>query len=198
MSTVDGVAAKYFMSYLGWLLIADPFLEAGAGAGAGAKEESRLHLNSVARYEHYHIVARLMVNLSSAVGSLVLSGRDVVRCLGMGWRLADFAETLSLTAAREATEKKEDAATALELAAPNIRSTSSEEEEKEKHRNELFWIDLYDVSVASPSARDVPLLSSLSLQLRQGSNTIITGPNGSGKSSLLRVLAGMWRPQHGR
>jgi len=202
MGTIDGVAAKYFLSYLGWLLIADPFLinPAEAATVGGAGVEQRMAANSVSRYEHYHIVARLMVNLSSAVGSLVLSGRDVVRCLGMGWRLASFAETLEFTSSLEAAEQamSADGNSALPLeTAQSCSDSGSGIVDTNGYSSNNFMIDLTDVIVASPNPRDAPLLRSLSMQLIQGRSTIITGPNGSGKSSLLRVLAGMWRPREG-
>lgn len=43
-----------------------------------------------------------------------------------------------------------------------------------------------------------PLTPPLSLELGEGSLTAVLGPNGSGKSSLLKVLAGLARPLHGR
>lgn len=36
------------------------------------------------------------------------------------------------------------------------------------------------------------LLKDLSLELKDGSNLIVTGPNGAGKTSLFRVLAALW------
>jgi ABC-type uncharacterized transport system fused permease/ATPase subunit len=84
MSVIDGVTTKYMLSYLGWLLIAPPFL-----GGSDNGDE-----NEIGTYDRYHTVSRMMTNLSSAIGSLVLSGRDVVRCLGMGWRIACFEDRL--------------------------------------------------------------------------------------------------------
>ena len=42
-----------------------------------------------------------------------------------------------------------------------------------------------------------PIVQSLSLQVQRGEMLGLIGPNGSGKSSLLRLLSGVLRPQHG-
>ena len=107
MSAIDGVFAKYFLSYLGWALIAPDFLQ----PPESRKTSGNLSINAEAHYTSYHVVAKLMGNLSTAVGSLVLSGRDVVRCLGMGWRIATFDEMLSRTADEEERERERERAT---------------------------------------------------------------------------------------
>ena len=85
MSVIDGVATKYMLSYLGWLIIAPAFLD--------GSEEGGIKRDSVETYNHYHIVSRMMTNLSSAIGSLACV-RDVVRCLGVGSRIASFEDRL--------------------------------------------------------------------------------------------------------
>lgn len=99
MGVVDNVTTKYMLSFLGWQLIAPQFLGEDTNNslpsyGSGnTKGRGRAALE-VHTYDRYHIVSRMMTNLSGAIGSLVLSGRDVVRCLGMGWRIACFEDRL--------------------------------------------------------------------------------------------------------
>ena len=112
MNVIDGVATKYMLSYLGWLLIAPQFLDeesdrADAVGGAAVRDP-------MATYNHYHVVSRMMTNLSSAIGSLVLCSKDVVRCLGIGWRIACFEERLEFHADQ-----------ALDISNHSFRHTSS-------------------------------------------------------------------------
>lgn len=48
------------------------------------------------------------------------------------------------------------------------------------------------------TAGAVTILDGISLQLNEGSPTILIGPNGSGKSTLLRVAMGLLKPSQGR
>jgi lipopolysaccharide transport system ATP-binding protein len=48
------------------------------------------------------------------------------------------------------------------------------------------------------TARTIPALQSLSVQITAGERIGIIGPNGAGKSTLLKVLAGIYYPQHGQ
>jgi ABC-type uncharacterized transport system fused permease/ATPase subunit len=100
MGVIDNVTTKYMLSFLGWQLIAPQFLSDDSkdastlthirGRSRGTERALEVHT-----YDRYHIVSRMMTNLSGAIGSLVLSGRDVVRCLGMGWRIACFEDRLN-------------------------------------------------------------------------------------------------------
>ncbi|KAL8585397.1 hypothetical protein ACOMHN_063175 [Nucella lapillus] len=57
--------------------------------------------------------------------------------------------------------------------------------------------DLKSVTYGPPKSSSV-LCRDLSLQLRSGTNVLVTGDSGCGKTSLLRVIAGLWTPSSGR
>lgn len=48
------------------------------------------------------------------------------------------------------------------------------------------------------SYTDIPVIDELSLAVRPGEILVLTGPSGCGKSTVLRALAGLLAPDHGR
>ena len=52
-------------------------------------------------------------------------------------------------------------------------------------------------SPASPSASRPPALEDVSLDISDGESVVIVGPSGCGKTTLLRVVAGLTRPDAG-
>ncbi|MGB3649498.1 MAG: ATP-binding cassette domain-containing protein, partial [Desulfobulbales bacterium] len=56
---------------------------------------------------------------------------------------------------------------------------------------------ILDISNISLSFRDKLILSNVSLEVSAGEFFVIIGPNGAGKTSLLKVLSGLQKAQHG-
>jgi len=61
---------------------------------------------------------------------------------------------------------------------------------------EEVCLRLSGISVLPPRSQE-PLVSGLSLVLRDGQSLIISGPSGAGKSSLLRAIGGLWASGRG-
>jgi ABC-type uncharacterized transport system fused permease/ATPase subunit len=150
------------LTILGWYIVARPYFNPGAGAS----------FEDI--YQEFHNKRRIMLNLSNAIGQLILSGRDTVRLLGLGQTIVTLDSAL----------------TTFELSKKNSISNDTCKyitDDSNSH------IDLIGVSVATPQGR--VLLSSLNYRIKQGENVMIQGPNGTGKSTLLRCIAGL-RPLH--
>jgi len=172
MSVIDNVAGKYFLTSLGWVLLSRPFLDKSSSASMMKNKT-----DSEAYWE-YQTISKMMINLSSAIGALLLSGRDFVRCIGITERLCDFEELLD------------------SLALDTTRSENQESSPTDAGGgNSDAALRLVDVPLVTPHGQE--LVSSVSLTLKRGTCLLITGPNGSGKSSLMRVLAGLWTPTSG-
>ncbi len=61
----------------------------------------------------------------------------------------------------------------------------------------LLWVEDLEVGYGL-GARRLPLFKELNFSLRQGQLVCLMGPNAIGKSTLLRTLAGLQKPLHGR
>jgi ATP-binding cassette subfamily D (ALD) protein 3 len=138
--------------------------------------------------EDYYRSGRMLVNLASAVGRLVLAGRELTRLAGFTARVTDLINVLN-----DLNNDK------------YVRTmvTNSEHAKKEENQNlpplipnsgKIIEADnlirFENVPVATPNG-DV-LLRSLNIEVKSGMNVLIAGPNGSGKSSLFRILGGLW------
>jgi phospholipid/cholesterol/gamma-HCH transport system ATP-binding protein len=55
-------------------------------------------------------------------------------------------------------------------------------------------IELKDVSLKLEGRT---ILNNVSLEIPKGSISVILGPSGAGKSSILKMILGLWKPQHG-
>jgi len=58
------------------------------------------------------------------------------------------------------------------------------------------FVDVQSASLYLPSSPD-PVVNSVSLKVEPGQALAIIGPSAAGKSSLLRMMAGIWRPTRG-
>ncbi|HOI31088.1 MAG TPA: ATP-binding cassette domain-containing protein [Melioribacteraceae bacterium] len=58
----------------------------------------------------------------------------------------------------------------------------------------IAMVELKNISL---SIRDKVILKDFSFRIEKNKTTVIVGPSGAGKSSILRIIAGLWRPDSG-
>ena len=90
---VDSVLVKYCATQLAYFLLSRPVFAADASAASKEAEQADF-LQSTKIMEEYSRNSGYLINLSQAVGRLVLAGRDLTRFAGYTWRVAEMFAVL--------------------------------------------------------------------------------------------------------
>lgn len=155
----------------------------------------RLHfqvfvLNALASLVPFLLLGRMALNgdldaveLTAALGGVVAVFRVIA---WMGWEAFSIEASVPQLSAVAALNEYHD----QEVAAAAQRAETAQE-----HAVPLIEFD--DVSFAYPDT-DAPVLEHLNLVLRPGESVALVGENGAGKTTVLKLLAGFYRPTAGR
>ena len=144
------------------------------------------------RISTFRATEELMLRCGSAFTEVLLLGRNLDELAGYTFRLGQLFRVMD--AGAEDERKEQLAAAKARLADFGKKKTQPPASGGGGRR---ISFDGVSVGAPEPGGGHRILVKAVTMDVSEGDHLLITGPNGAGKTSLLRVLAGLWKPLEG-
>jgi ABC-type uncharacterized transport system fused permease/ATPase subunit len=144
------------------------------------------------RISTFRATEELMLRCGSAFTEVLLLGRNLDELAGYTFRLGQLFRVMD--AGAEDERKEQLAAAKARLADFGKKKTQPPASGGGGRR---ISFDGVSVGAPEPGGGHRLLVRAVTMDVSEGDHLLITGPNGAGKTSLLRVLAGLWKPLEG-